>query len=455
MVLYYFLKKVGLILEPFTGYRLEDNKLILSPDIDLDYYGFNRGSYNVYYSFLSNRCNSSPNEQYFISEISSDRTELRLSSTILPGSAVRLGVNSFIDERNADPFYPDFFLNFGQNQLIIANNIALSGDTILIKLYEPLPQQYDLKSQCYIVEEVANPVAYNVQIIPEIIDEDTTIKLQGPNLNINLRDEISNSNESQNWLDLTGTDLSSSFQQVSSYYADPNIKINVDYTDYNNFINFSSAESRISNFFYKLQQIESWASQSEAGGNQSGVVTSVSSSVAFFQNKINETINQFDNFEYYLYFSSGSVPFPKSNNSLPYEQVPTTSSAAQTWITSSLTSGSAYDTDNLNWIYWAIPEYIREDSLNSQYIAFCNMVGHFYDENVWVYVKDITKKWDNDNRIDAGISPDLIAQQLRDLGFTIYENQFSSFNIYSSLLGITPSGSTFPIPRYDGFTSYS
>ena len=435
---------------PFTGYRIQDNNLILHPDKDLEYYGYTRGSYNVLYNFISNRCGSSKEQKYFISEISSNRTELRLASTTLPGSAVRLEVNNFIEERNSDQYYPDFYLNFGQNQLIIANNIALDGDTILIKLYEPLPQQYSLKSQCYIVEEVANSVAFNVQIVPDVIEIDDSIQIQGPNLNIKLKDEISNSGSPQDWLSLTSTDLTSSAQQVSSYYEDPNIAINVDYTDYSNFINFSSAKSRISNFFYKLQQIESWTTQSEAGGNQSGAVVAVSASVAFFQNKINETIDQFDNFEYYLYFSSGSVPYPKSNSSLPYEQVSTTSVAAQTWITASLISGSNYDTDNLNWIYWAIPEYIREDNANANYIAFCNMVSHFYDENIWVYIKDITNKWNNDNRVNAGISPDLIAQQLRDLGFTIYENQFSSFNIYSSLLGITPSGSTFPYPDMTG-----
>ena len=435
---------------PFTGYRIQDNNLILYPDKDLEYYGYTRGSYNVLYNFISNRCGSSKEQKYFISEISSNRTELRLASTTLPGSAIRLEVNNFIEERNSDQYYPDFYLNFGQNQLVIANNIALDGDTVLIKLYEALPQQYNLKTQCYIVEEVANSVAFNVQIIPDVIEIDDSIQIQGPNLNIKLKDEVSNSGNPQDWLSLTSTDLTSSAQQVSSYYEDPNIAINVDYTDYSNFINFSSAKSRISNFFYKLQQIESWTTQSEAGGNQSGAVVAVSASVAFFQNKINETIDQFDNFEYYLYFSSGSVPYPKSNSSLPYEQVSTTSAAAQTWITASLISGSNYDTDNLNWIYWAIPEYIREDNANANYIAFCNMVSHFYDENIWVYIKDITNKWNNDNRVNAGISPDLIAQQLRDLGFTIYENQFSSFNLYSSLLGITPSGSTFPYPDMTG-----
>jgi hypothetical protein len=455
---YYVYSSNGVLLYPLgpqqtiaiVNYTIEDNNLNLNPEKDLLNSGFDKGIYNTYYNILSNRCASSLFEQFFISEISSDRTEIRLSTNNIPEDRFLPLTEQFILERSTDPYYPDFYLNFGENQLLIANNIQLDQNTILIKLYEPLPLQYDLKSQCWIVEQICTPLAYNIIFESESQIVDNTIQLQGPNLNINLKDEISNSGESQDWLSLTSTDLTSSYQQVSSYYADPSIQINVDYTNYSNFINFSSAESRISNFFYKLQQIESWSSQSEAGGTQSSVVTAVSASVAFFQNKINETIDQFDNFEYYLYFSSGSVPFPKSNSSLPYEQVSTTSAAAQTWITSSLISGSAYDTNNLNWIYYSIPEYIREDSLNANYIAFCNMIAHFYDENAWVYIKDITNKWNNDNRINAGISPDLIAQQLRDLGFTIYENQFSSFNIFSSLLGITPSGSTFPYPNMTG-----
>jgi len=435
------------ILTSYTNYSLEDNDLVLNPENDLINNGFSSGVYNTFYNFLSNRCNSSPTNRYFISEISTTRTEIRLTSNTIKD--IIPSVTSFIEERNEDLFFPDFYLNFGENQLLIANNIALDGNTILIKLYEPLPPQFDIKSTCYIVEEVAEPKAYNVTFTPEVIEVDNTIKIQGPNLNLNIKDEISNSQEGQDWLSLTGTDLTSSSQQVNSYFNDPNLKINVDYNEYSNFINFSSVESRINNFFYKLKQIESWTTQSLAGGGTTNV-TSISSSTSFFQNKINETIDQFDNFEYYLYYSSGSTTYPKTNSTQPYQQTPTTSSEAQTWITSSLTSGSDYDVNNVNWIYYSIPEYIREDSLNAQYVAFCNMVGHFYDENIWVYIKDITNKWDNDNRIDSGISRDLIAQQLRDLGFNLYENQFSSFNIYSSILGITPSGSYFPFPDMTG-----
>lgn len=435
------------IVTPFTGYRIEDNQLTLSPEIDLADYGYTNGSYNTLYSFLSNRCNSSPTLKYFISEISTDRTELRLSSTIISDLEIVSSTDSFIFERDLDPFFPDFYLNFGQNQLIISNNIALDGNTILIKLYDPLPQQFQLKSQCYIVEEVSNPQAYNIQIVPEPIIVDNSIRLQGPNLNLNLKNQTSNATQPVNYTDLTSTDLTASLQQINSFYQDTSIAINVDYTNFSNFINFSSAEKRISNFFYKLEQIENWTSLASSGSN---IVSQASSSTAFFENKINETINEFDTYEYYLYFSSGSTEYPKTNSTLPYNQAPTTSSAAQNWITGSLASGSIYDANNLNWIYNNIPEYISNEPLNQPYIDFTNMVGHFYDENIWIYVKDITNKWDNDNRIDSGISPDLIAQQLRDLGFTIYENNFSSFNLFTSTLGITPSGSTFPYAYMTG-----
>jgi hypothetical protein len=314
-------------------------------------------------------------------------------------------------------------------------------------LYEALPLQFQLKSTCYIVEEVAEPIAYNIQFIAEPVIIDNSIRLQGPNLNLNLKNQTSNATQPKSLEDLTSTDLTASLQQINSYYEDKSIAINVDYTNFSNFIHFSSAEKRVSNFFYKLEQIENWTSLASSG---SSIAPQASSSTAFFESKINETINEFDTYEYYLYFSSGSTPYPKTNSTLPYTQASTTSSGSQAWITSSLASGSIYDANNLNWIYNNIPEYISNEPLNQPYIDFTNMVGHFYDENIWIYVKDITNKWDNDNRIDSGISPDLIAQQLRDLGFTIYENNFSSFNLFTSTLGITPSGSTFPYAYMTG-----
>ena len=122
------------ILTSYTNYSLEDNDLVLNPENDLINNGFSSGVYNTFYNFLSNRCNSSPTNRYFISEISTTRTEIRLTSNTIKD--IIPSVTSFIEERNEDLFFPDFYLNFGENQLLIANNIALDGNTILIKLYK-------------------------------------------------------------------------------------------------------------------------------------------------------------------------------------------------------------------------------------------------------------------------------------------------------------------------------
>ena len=78
------------------------------------------------------------------------------------------------------------------------------------------------------------------------------------------------------------------------------------------------------------------------------------------------------------------------------------------------------------------------------------MIGHFVDDNIWVYLKDTTNKWNADNRINAGISKDLVAQVLRDLGVKIYQNNYSTADLYSSFLGFTDSGSLFPFPNMTG-----
>ena len=106
---------------------------------------------------------------------------------------------------------------------------------------------------------------------------------------------------------------------------------------------------------------------------------------------------------------------------------------------------SYFDSENNDALLNAIPTYLREDSANDQYFLFTQMIGQNFD-NVWVYLKDITNKFDADNRLNYGISKDIVAQAIRDLGVKIYQNNFSSNDLYSALLGITPSGSLFNVP---------
>ena len=434
---------------PYSLYSLLDNDIYINPSLDLQTIGFDQGGYNTLYNFYSNRLNSSFSTQYFISEISSDRTEIRLDSNDIDDVDIISSVNAFILERSTDEYFPDFLLNFGSNRTVIANNIILDGNTVLIKLYDPLPPQFGVKSTLWVVEEIASPSAYNIVFEEQILEEeDTSIRLKGPNLNLDLKDQINNSTEAFSLSDLDSSPLTGSYQQLQSLFNEEGVQINVDYTEYSNFVNFSSIKSRIENFEYKLQLIESYIDSANSGSNVPGT-GAVSGSKGYYDSLINDTITNFDGYEYFLYFTSGSKSWPKSNTEPPFQNLATTDQNAIDWYNEQIKLASTYDELNQDNLFYDIPEYLRNDLQNQQYIDFVEMVGQHFD-NIWIYLKDISNKYNADNRIDAGISKDLISQALRDFSLKIYQNNFSSDDIYSSFLGLTPSGSLFPFPNITG-----
>ena len=103
----------------------------------------------------------------------------------------------------------------------------------------------------------------------------------------------------------------------------------------------------------------------------------------------------------------------------------------------------------MNSLYYAIPEYLRSDIQNAKYELFVDMVGQHYD-NIWLYTKNITTKFDADNRLDYGIAKDMVADAIRDFGVKLYSNNFNTDDLYTSFLGLTPSGSSFPFPYMTG-----
>ena len=66
--------------EGFPRYKLIDNQVSIDPIEDLRSTGFQQGSYNTLYNFLKRRLSSNPFSTYYIDEISSDRTEIRLNT---------------------------------------------------------------------------------------------------------------------------------------------------------------------------------------------------------------------------------------------------------------------------------------------------------------------------------------------------------------------------------------
>ena len=244
-------------------YTVKNGDVLLSPDQDLSRLGFDEGVYFISYNFYRKRLASSISSLYYISDISSYRTEVRLDSTTITNEDIISSTNEFIQYRNLSTYFVDFYLNFGSNNLVIANNIRLDnsiiGDpTILIKLYEPLPLEFDLKSQVWAVEQLSTPQAYQVQFptVPFTIQDFRYIS--GPNFNLNLQEQVGSTSQEFSLDNLLISNVTSSYNQLQSLLNEKGLKINVNYEDFSEFIHFSSAKTRLENFYYKVSLIEGY-----------------------------------------------------------------------------------------------------------------------------------------------------------------------------------------------------
>jgi hypothetical protein len=448
---------------PLLSYNIKEGDVLISPESGLTNQGYNQGVYNILYTFYRKRLSSDSGFKYFIKEISSDRTEIKLDSNLISNGNIISSTNDFITYRENAEYFVDFYLNFGNNQTVIANNIKLdttvAGDpTILIKLYESLPEQFNLKTELWVVEQVSTPQLYRVTFpIPTIEINDFTY-ISGPNFNLDVKGQTAKSGQLFSYNTLINSDVTSSTQQIKNLLNEKQININVNYEDYNNFIHFSSAKTRLENFYYKVGLIESSSNQLNSYLSQitsdTSLTVAFSSSVGILTSQIDNIINNFDGYEYFLYFNSGSsYSWPKSNTEPPFQLYSTGSTEVLNWLGSATPgspyyggqalSASNYDQDNSDWLYFAIPEYLREDEENRRYELFIDMVGQHYD-NIWLYTKDVTNKFSADNRLEYGISKDLVADAIRDFGVKLYSNNFNTDDLYAAFLGLNPSGNSFP-----------
>jgi len=458
----------------FTDYTIQNDgqsagsngnvsQITIDPEQFLIDNGFDQGEYITYFNFFNNKIGSELQPLY-IAEISSDRTEIRLDSTTLSNLDIVEQANQFIQEREDSTYFLDFYLNFGENNLSIANNLQLDdadpiNPTVLVKLYEPLPEEFDINSVLWVVTTFEEPVAYQVTFEDEPIVLNDFENISGPNFNIDLKDRVNNSTQNLSYENLVSTSLTSSIQQLNSLLEEKEIDINVDYTSFENFIHFSSVQTRLENFYSKIQLIEQYSSSIAILNNTTNSSASISSSAAVYESKIDNIITNFDGYEYFLYYESSSYAWPKTNSQKPYELEKSNNPIVLTWIGSTdesdsyfgglLYTASLYDNNNKDNLYFSIPEYLREDPANDQYLLFIDMVGQFYD-NIWIYYKDVTQKYNADNRLEYGISKDIVADAIRDFGIKLYQNNFSNEDLYTAFLGLTPEGGLFPFPNITG-----
>jgi hypothetical protein len=454
----------------YNGYSLANNGLQSNGDIysiDIDFEGdliargFKQGSYSVLYNFLNSEMESSPsNRIFYVDNISSDRTEVTIATTTLSNSDLETAYNNFKTKLDSADYFQDFYLNFGNNNLYIANNILLNTEgnqyKLLINLYEPLPNTISLLDTFWVVTQISDPIERFVAFTPTISKfRDNINTLRGPNVNLPIKDKINNTTDYADYNSLVlSSSITTQYSQIKNILDEKSISINVDYTDFSNFTHFSSAVSRINNFYYKASLIQNASSSLNLINTLNGSESSLSGSKSYYTNLINNTISNFDGYEYFLYYGSGSWSWPKvSTATKPYVLYPTGSAQVQTWLNNVLTSASYYDENNQDYVYYAVPDYLKNDDRNLQYFTFLDLIGQYYD-NIWIYYKDVTNRYNGDNRLDFGISKDLVAEALKSFGIKLYQNNFSTEDLYAAFLGYTSSiattSNTLPIVANSG-----
>ena len=445
----------------------------IDPIKDLQNIGYTSGEFKTRYNFFTNKISNYSSPALFIQEISSDRTELRTLSTTLTNKQVEEYALSIINEYTSASYFVDYILNFGNNDQAVAVNIALnkvdSGYEILFKLYEPLPDNIQEKTTFWVVEEKVNPYIFNINL-DKLVIPPSGIQLQGPNFNIEIpnKNNIGTSYQNYNSLVSSLQNVSSSYQQLLSLITSQSIDINTDYNDFSNFTFFSSAKQRTTNFYNKVKEIEDYNNlisvYTPQTSSKPNLITDINRATA----SIDNIISNFDGYEYYLYFESGSLtssleygitPYPKSGSLKPLTLWSTSSITASLWYSASLIKAENYDDYNQNNLIYTVPSFILEDENNNPYLTFLNMVGHYFD-NIWIYLKAVTDINLANNNLEKGVSKDLVYTVLQSLGTQLY-NKYGNVDNDLFLVGqdsgsiefdnnFTPTGSYLNnIPRKD------
>lgn len=389
---------------------------------------FPNTSVKLVYSFLRNIVNS----QFYISGISPDRSEIKIK-TLGQASELNGLYDALTNKLTAGTYLPKLFLELTQNSKVLILNVDRSNQEILLKLYTPLEVGYGIKSSVRFIEEIADSVTFTVNVATAVEPPKSPV-LRGPNFNIELEDQSDLTTEYLDYTDLLSFPVTASYNRIYAEASGSGVNINVDYSDFENFVHFSSAKERLVNFKYKLDLIHSYEAARALNSTVVNANTAVRTVDTKYSNLIKGVIENFDGYERHLYFKSGSTSWPKTNNTLPYLNEESTSTQAEAWFEGTLSSASLYDELNESRLKYTLPEYIRQDSNNDPAGLFLDMVGQHFD-HLWVYAKGITDKYDADNRLDYGISKDLIVKTLQNFGVKLYSSNFSSANLSKLLLG--------------------
>jgi len=405
---------------------------------------------------------------------------------IADGFFSQFNTNVFADETSK---YLTHLLHLGDGDNKVVTTWVGSDNSLILKLYEPLTTAVQANQQVWISKLQSNPIVETVTLKNEV--DEFCPPLKGPNFSLDTSVGIGY----KVFDELTASGSYTSNDIVNKYLEGNGIdtsKLNISYASgsvylFNNFVNFSSAEERVNNFFYKVQLIETYkdkytrliadtftnpyidlqsnllaeydatnadvflttySSQNNANLitedtifdliqweiNQPKGTAQISEAKNILE-KANVLIRGLDGFEKWLYTDliySDSLSYPKttSTNGLTglttYVLKPTTDSEVTAWYESLINLAYEFDKYNPNYLVNNIPEFIKEDYDNNDFILFLDMIGQHFDI-IWVYIKALSGNKLLEEKQFKGATNNLIYYLLESMGWDgkrAFDSQF-------------------------------
>lgn len=414
---------------------------------------------------------------------------IQLDEEIIKKSLFDAFVESIkFSEPEKESKYLTHLANFGNDEQILISsweedNFTLSnteldelGNTIItkevqsliLKLYSPLPANISENSTLWITKLLTNPLIETVVLTEQSDLSCPTIK--GPNFDIEV-DYVKGKSTAYESLDdlILSASVSSSSNLVAQYLSsslvntdDLNIEYHLSGSDnysWDNFVHFSSAKERVDNFVYKVQLIESYESfissslyfsgssaEIAAGsGSHTGSLSAIQERERQLLKK-NQLINNFDGFEKFLYtpssyslHNSSSITWPYSGSVRVISSSPLVINNNETgWYNNIIELAESFDIENSNWVQNNIPQYIVNNEENSNFLLFFSMIGHHFD-NIYFYTKSLERTRQLGYKSTNGISDRLLFDVLKSFNWDA-KNLAADSQLWNYVFGMDSDG---------------
>jgi hypothetical protein len=251
-------------------------------------------------------------------------------------------------------------------------NVVDNRINVQIKLDSPLPSEYSIRDTCWISNISLAPLYFKVNLYTAPVSR--KVYLNSVNFTVAVP-SVNPTNDKFN-----ATDNNTLFAAKARTQQKINDLL-IDYNDFSNFINFSSAELRTKIAKSKISKYDSYETSKSQIKNQASTTSNTSISASYsndFNRITNEQISlldSLDEYESYLFYSPSSID-------------------------QKIEDGISFDKSNYNSLFYQLPDYIKTEEANADYIKFTAMVGHFFD-NILVFVKKFPKaypiNWNDNN----------------------------------------------------------